>query len=104
GDAVIDMSGFPKRLPEGKQGRVLGSIALAMCEVAAGGLDAHIDAGPYSAPWDYLGAYLACIEAGATVVDTTGRELVTDDFDARRQIVAAATPALAGSLVRTVRA
>ena len=30
-----------------------------------GRLDGYLDSGPYHAPWDYLGGYLACIEAGA---------------------------------------
>ena len=38
------------------------------------------------APWDYLGGYLACVEAGAVVRDANGEELVTDDPDARRQL------------------
>jgi fructose-1,6-bisphosphatase/inositol monophosphatase family enzyme len=46
------------------------------------------------APWDYLGGLLACREAGALVVDVGGRDLVTDDPDARRQVVAGATPRL----------
>ena len=45
-------------------------------------------------PWDYLGALLVCREAGADVVDAEQRPLVALDPDARRQIVAAATPEL----------
>jgi fructose-1,6-bisphosphatase/inositol monophosphatase family enzyme len=98
-DAVIDLSGFPEPLPRGKQTRVLGSIALVLCEIAAGGLDAHVDAAAFTAPWDYLGGMLACLEAGATVLDVHGDPLVTDDVDARRQIIAAATPELAHALL-----
>ena len=97
-DAVIDLSGFPKRLPKGKQARVMGSIALVLCEIAAGGIDAHLDSGPWTGPWDYLGGYLACLEAGATVRDFGRAPLVTTEFDARRQVVAAGTAALADAI------
>ncbi len=69
-----------------------------LCDVAAGGLDGIVDSGPHHAPWDYLGGYLACIEAGAVVRDANGDELVTDDPNARRQLIAAGTPALADAL------
>jgi myo-inositol-1(or 4)-monophosphatase len=97
-DAVIDLAGFPKRLPRGKQARVLGSIALVLCEIAAGGIDAHVDAGSWTGPWDYLGGYLACIEAGATVRDFGRAPLVTTEFEARRQVIAAGTAELADAL------
>jgi fructose-1,6-bisphosphatase/inositol monophosphatase family enzyme len=102
-DSVIVLSGWPRHMLRSKQTRVLGSIALELCDVAAGGLDAHADAGPWSAPWDYLGGYLACIEAGAVVRDPSGAAIATDDPDARRQIVAAATPALADLIEAAVR-
>ncbi len=44
--------------------------------------------------WDYLGGMLVCLEAGASVVDAEGRELVVLDHEARRTPIAAATPAL----------
>ena len=37
---------------------------------------------------------LVCLEAGATVVDAQGRDLGVTDPDERRQVYAAATPAL----------
>jgi fructose-1,6-bisphosphatase/inositol monophosphatase family enzyme len=100
-DSVIAY--WPKRPLPAKQARVLGSIALELCDVAAGGLDAHADAGPWSAPWDYLGGYLVCIEAGAVVCDPSGRPIVTDDPDARRQIIAAGTRELADLVAAAVR-
>ena len=63
-----------------------------LCDVAAGGLDGLIDSAPNLAPWDYLGGYLACVEAGAVVREANGDELVTDDPKVRRQVMAAATP------------
>jgi myo-inositol-1(or 4)-monophosphatase len=92
--AVIAVAGVPRPAPW-QQFRALGSLALALCDVAAGRLDGFLDAlADQHAPWDYLGGLLACREAGALVVDATGRELVTDDPDARRQVLAGATPAL----------
>ena len=98
GDAVIALTGVPHHPVGAKQYRVLGCAALALCDVAAGGLDASIDTGAWHAPWDYLGGYLACIEAGAVVRDANGDELVTADPAARRQLIAAATPELAEAL------
>ena len=49
-------------------------------------------------PWDYLGGLLACTEAGATVVDARDRSLAVTDPDARRQVLAAATPELLDAL------
>jgi myo-inositol-1(or 4)-monophosphatase len=98
-DAVVAVSGWPSPALRWKQMRALGSAALALCDVAAGGLDAYLDPPPgRHAPWDYLGGLLACVEAGAVVTDAQGRELVVHDPEARRQIVGAATPALHDSL------
>ena len=97
-DAVLAISGFPESKLPWKQFRALGCASLALCEVAAGGIDGYVDTGPYHAPWDYLGGYLACIEAGAVVGEATGAELVTDDPKARRQLIAAATGALADAI------
>jgi fructose-1,6-bisphosphatase/inositol monophosphatase family enzyme len=98
-DAVIAIAGLPPRPLPWKQFRALGCASLVLCDIAAGGIDGAVDGGPWHAPWDYLGGYLACIEAGAVVRDAKGADLVVDDFDARRQIVAAATPALADALM-----
>lgn len=103
-DAVIAISGSLDRPLPWKQFRALGCAALTLCDVAAGGLDGSIDAGAYHAPWDYLGGYLACVEAGAVVRDARGADLVTADPDARRQLIAAATPALADALTPRVGA
>jgi fructose-1,6-bisphosphatase/inositol monophosphatase family enzyme len=100
-DAVIAISGLLRPLPW-KQFRALGCASLTLCDVAAGGLDGSIDAGAYHAPWDYLGGYLACVEAGAVVRDASGVDLVTADPAARRQLIAAATDALADALMPPV--
>jgi myo-inositol-1(or 4)-monophosphatase len=97
-DSIVYLTGTPPTLPPWKQFRALGSAALGLCEIAAGSLDGLLDAGGFHAPWDYLAGYLACVEAGAVVRDARGRVLVTDDCDARRQLVAAGTPELAEAL------
>lgn len=98
-DAVVGVTGATRGVRQWPQWRTLGSAALELCEVGAGGLDAYVDAVGRLAPWDYLGALLVCREAGAVVVDAAGRELVTTDPSARRQVVAAGT----GELLADVR-
>ncbi len=72
----------------------MGSIALELCDVAAGAVDASLAGGSWAGPWDYLGGMLVCLEAGAVVVDAADRDLAITDPDGRRQVYAAATPAL----------
>jgi fructose-1,6-bisphosphatase/inositol monophosphatase family enzyme len=93
-DAVVTLSGRPGEWLPWKQFRALGSAALSLCDIACGALDGLVDGGAWHAPWDYLGGLLICREAGAEIVDAAGRELVVADADIRRQILAAATPAL----------
>ena len=93
-DAVVTLSGRPEVWLPWKQFRALGSAALSLCDVAAGAVDGFVDGGAWHAPWDYMGGLLICREAGAEVVDAAARELVVTDPDARRQLLAAATPAL----------
>jgi fructose-1,6-bisphosphatase/inositol monophosphatase family enzyme len=101
--AVIGLGGLPDAHLGWRQARALGCCSLALCEVAAGGLDGYLDPGPYHAPWDYLGALLACREAGAHVRDARGGELVTTDAGARRTVVAAGTSELLDALVGGLR-
>jgi fructose-1,6-bisphosphatase/inositol monophosphatase family enzyme len=95
GEALVAVSGLPRRHLGWKQFRALGAAALDLCAVASGALDAYIDCS-YDAhgPWDYLGGLLVCTEAGATVSDAHGRDLVTLGHEDRRTPVAAATSAL----------
>jgi myo-inositol-1(or 4)-monophosphatase len=97
-DAVVALAGWPARRLAWKQFRALGCAALALCDLAAGGLDGYLDTGRWHAPWDYLGGMLICREAGAVVSDRLGEELVVVDLAARRQLVGAATPALHDAL------
>jgi fructose-1,6-bisphosphatase/inositol monophosphatase family enzyme len=92
GDAVVALSGYPPRAFGWKQFRAFGAIALDLCAVAAGRLDAFVDCSQDAhGAWDYLGGLLVCREAGAVIVDAFGRELVTVDHIARRTPVAAGT-------------
>jgi myo-inositol-1(or 4)-monophosphatase len=97
-ESMIYLTGAPRTVLPWKQFRSLGSVALGLCEIATGSLDGMLDAGGYHAPWDYLAGYLACVEAGAVVRDARGRDLVTDDHAARRQLIAAGTSELADAL------
>jgi len=58
--------------------RVLGSIALEMCLVAEGALDAVIDVRNLVNGYDIAGAYLILKEAGGTITDLKGRAFETD--------------------------
>ena len=101
--AVVAISGMPDRVLPWKQFRAMGSAALALCDVASGRLDGMLDAlADRHGPWDYLGGLLVCLEAGASVRDVHRRELVVADPDARRQLLAGATPALVEALAPAV--
>lgn len=95
GKALVGLSGYPPASLGWRQYRALGAVALDLCEVARGGLDAFVDCSPSAhGPWDYLGGLLVCTEAGAAVGDAAGRELAVLEHGARRTPVAAATPEL----------
>ena len=65
GEATVGLTYIPPRHLGWRQYRVLGSIALEMCAVAEGILDAYIDCtNEGHSTWDYLGAALVCAEAG----------------------------------------
>jgi myo-inositol-1(or 4)-monophosphatase len=94
-EAVVAFSGYPPQYLGWSQFRVLGAAALDLCAVAEGVLDGYaVTGGSRLGSWDYLGAMLVCREAGASLVDRDGAELVTLDHGDRRRPVAAATPEL----------
>jgi fructose-1,6-bisphosphatase/inositol monophosphatase family enzyme len=63
--------------------------------VAAGTLDAYIDCSADAhGPWDYLGGAFICQEAGASVADAHGRDLVALGHADRRTVLAANSGAL----------
>ena len=106
GDAVVGLSGRPARHLGWRQYRALGASALDLCAVADGTLDAFVDCtlvglergGGAHGPWDWLGGWLVCVEAGATVVDALGRDLLVYGHADRRTPIAAATGTLAEHL------
>jgi myo-inositol-1(or 4)-monophosphatase len=104
GRAIVGLSGMPPRPFGWQQYRAMGSLALDLCEVARGGLDAFVDCSLSGAgPWDYLGGMLICREAGAVVADAFDRDLVGLDHGLRRTPIAAATPTLLDRLVAAYR-
>jgi myo-inositol-1(or 4)-monophosphatase len=103
-DAVVGLSGWPDHHLGWRQFRALGAAALDLCAVASGGLDAYIDCSVDAhGPWDYLGGLLVCIEAGASITDARGRDLVTRRAGDRRTPVAGATPGLLAELLSAAR-
>ena len=104
GRSLVGLSGLPPRHLGWKQFRALGAVALDLCAVAGGRLDAYVDCSPSAhGSWDYLGGLLICQEAGALVVDAFDRPMTTLEHAARRTPVAAATPALLSAAVSARR-
>ncbi len=100
GDSLIALSGLPAGHLGWGQFRAFGAAALDMCEVAAGGFDGYVDCSVDAhGPWDYLGGLLVCREAGASVADAHGRDLVVRGHGDRRTPVAAATKELQQELL-----
>lgn len=100
-DAIVLFNDLPPGRLGWRQFRVLGASALDLCQVARGGMDAFVDASAAgNSPWDYLAGTLICREAGGTVVDLAGGDLLTTDHGAKRYPIAAATPQLADQLVQ----
>ena len=97
--AIVGFSGYPPARAGWRQFRVLGAAALDLCAVADGTLDGFVDIDRAHGVWDYLGGLLVCREAGATVLDLFGEDLVVLDPAVRRAPVAAATPALGAELL-----
>lgn len=99
-EAIVGLNGLPARHGGWAQYRALGACALDLCAVADGTLDGYLDATTDElGPWDYLGGALVATEAGATVRDALGRDLVVLDHGARRTPVAGATASLADRLL-----
>ena len=92
-DAVVGISGIPKKHPGWAQFRAMGAAALDICLVAQGTLDAWVDMSSHGA-WDYMASVHVCIEAGAPVGELGGRDLIVTQHGERRSPVVAATPAL----------
>jgi len=99
-ESLIGLSGYPPHYLGWSQFRALGAVALDLCAVATGVLDGYIDCSWNAhGGWDYLGGLLVCTEAGASVVDADGRDLVVLDHADRRTPLAGGTPELLAELV-----
>ena len=99
-EAIIGLNGVPLGHGGWAQYRAFGAAALDLCAVADGTLDGYLDATTDElGVWDYLGALLVCAEAGVTVVDAAGRDLLTLEHGDRRTPVAGATPGLTEALL-----
>ncbi len=99
-EAIIGFSGYPPSYLGWSQYRGLGAAALDLCAVADGTLDGYaVVGGSRLGSWDYLGGMLICLEAGAAVGESQGRELVTLSHTDRRTPVAAATAVLLSELL-----
>ena len=102
--AIVGLNGLPPRPLGYAQCRVLGAVALDLCLVASGVLDGYVDCVVDAhGGWDFMGGMLICQEAGASIVDRHGRDLVVRDHADRRTPVAAATPQLLESLLAARR-
>jgi fructose-1,6-bisphosphatase/inositol monophosphatase family enzyme len=102
--AIVGLSGYAPRHLGWNQYRALGAIALDLCAVAEGTLDAYLDCDRDAhGPWDYLAGMFICHEAGAFVAETEGRELVCRAHEDRRSPVAAGTVELLDSLLTAFR-
>jgi myo-inositol-1(or 4)-monophosphatase len=99
-DAVVAVTGRPRSHGGWSQFRALGACSLDLCAVADGTLDGYLTVGRSGVfPWDYLGALLVCREAGASVAERDGAELVVC-AESRKHPVGAATAQLAEELLR----
>jgi len=105
GEAVVALSGYPRRHMGWSQYRAFGAAALDLCAVAEGSIDAYTVVGRSAlGSWDYLGGMLVCTEAGACVQEIDGLDLVTTGHSDRRSVAAAATPLLLAQVVERAKA
>ena len=87
---VVGVNGVPPAENPWAQFRCFGASALDLCAVADGSLDGYVDFDHEAhGVWDYAAAFLVCAEAGVTVLDAFGRDLLHRDHAARRTPVAA---------------
>lgn len=103
-DSLVLLNGYATTHLGWRQYRSLGATALDLCSVADGSVDGSVDCTESAlGPWDYMGAMLVLGEAGASISDAQGRELVDLVHEARRTPVAACTPELFEELMAARR-
>ncbi|XP_030607893.1 inositol monophosphatase 1-like [Archocentrus centrarchus] len=76
--------------------RALGTAAVDMCQVAAGGADAYYHIGMHC--WDIAASAIIIQEAGGVVIDTDGSEF---DMMSRR-VIAASSAAVASRIAQVI--
>lgn len=104
GEAIVMLNGMPSRPLGVRQTRCYGAAALDLCMVACGVADGYVDCddrtpGGAHGLWDYLAAMLVLQEAGGSIADARGRDLMVLDNAERRTPVGAASVALLESLL-----
>jgi myo-inositol-1(or 4)-monophosphatase len=87
-EAIVGLNGLPSGHGGWAQYRTFGAAALDLCAVAYDARTAPLR------PWDYLAGVLVCTEAGVSVVDGEGLDLVVREPGICRTPIAAATPEL----------
>ena len=103
-DAIIVINGWQPPQLRPKLMRIYGAAALDMCAVATGTFDAFVSCTPWPmlGAWDYLGAMLVCLEAGVTVRDRDGEDLIVLDPKTKRSPIAASSPALLEECIKSL--
>jgi fructose-1,6-bisphosphatase/inositol monophosphatase family enzyme len=98
--AIVGVNGVPRDHLGWRQFRAMGSTALDIALVAAGGFDGYVDFDDDAiAVWDYLAAVVILEEAGGVAADALGRDLFTYEMTHRRAPVAATSAALLDELL-----
>ncbi|MEE9269017.1 MAG: inositol monophosphatase family protein [Candidatus Krumholzibacteria bacterium] len=83
--------------------RTYGCASRAMCLVATGALDAHVDVRRRLTPESFLAAALVVVEAGGQVVQLDGSPLGPfDGLRDRTTLIAAATPDLVEEIINAI--
>lgn len=103
-DSIVCINGLTSRHLGWKQFRALGAASLELCLIADGAVDAYLNSVPNShGSWDYLAGMLIVSEAGGTVVDLEGRDLVAMNHTDRRTVVAACSDSLSTEVVSALK-
>lgn len=97
-ESIIGVSGSLAGPYSWWQYRSLGAAALDLCLVATGMLDGWIDFNSH-AVWDYAAAVLVIREAGGHVFELNDNEVIHNNFEGRRTLVAAGNKDLALDLL-----
>lgn len=98
--SIVFLNGYCDKHLGWAQYRALGSAALEVCLVGSGNADAFVDCSVSGLGcWDYFGAILIASEAGCTVAERDGHDLLEANFDQRRHLLIARSPAMMDQLL-----